>query len=194
MYPNKASVEQDLRSNNSVAGFVTEEHDEIGNSKHVMHVVCRLPGKRFKRRTLFFEERSNEHFHGMWHAKLKLQSPEDSKEISSFAEDVESIAEFAAVAMPIKCTRMDSHKSKLKCCVIANWWKVRTKTGRFQMPWLDGSLHTSGSSAKGGNSRSTFDATGNKRHFRRETKEEEERDSKRSRFVVIRNNQQTGIL
>ena len=81
MCPNEASVEQDLRSNNSVAGFVTEEHDEIGNSKHVMHVVCRLPGKRFKRRTLFFEERSNEYFHGMWHAKLKLQSPEDSKEI-----------------------------------------------------------------------------------------------------------------
>ena len=42
----------------------------------------------------------------------------DSKEISSFAEDVESIAKFAAVATPIKCTRMDSHKSK--CCVITN--------------------------------------------------------------------------
>lgn len=141
IYPSEVAVKEALSSTKPMAGMVvlTEDDESTGFE---FQIVFRKPKKLFGRFVLNFNDQKGIMFHGQWCADLSLGAELDTIEGLS---NVISMAKMAAVALPLKYVvdNRDKEGKGKKYCVVTNWWKVRMRNGRYNLPRLDHTLYKS---------------------------------------------------
>ena len=89
---------------------------------------------------LAFDDGKGEEHAALWYSPMKkadTQTPPPRRE-----NQLQQLAKMSAVAIPFRYAVGDgSHRSAAKYCVITNWWKERSRGGRYCFPTLDSSLY-----------------------------------------------------
>jgi len=153
VYGNRNKVNEAILSVKPLAGVIVVE-----NGQFEFQIIHRKPVKLFVRRKVRFDDNNGIMFHGMWCASLSIM--EEDIESNALSE-IQSEAKMGAVAIPLRYVLGNDHVNSNKFCVVTNWWKYRTRDGRYGLPTLDACLY----GAKDGGVTSNTTMTGSKRKF-----------------------------
>ncbi len=122
-----------------IPGIIVIEDTTVG-PVYSFYAVCRTPGRSFGWRKVDFNDDEGVFFFGYFCAPIQVGEVEEQGYPQS-VDAIQSIAQMAAVAIPLRYVLGEDHHDGLKYCVITNWWKERQDGGNYSMPTLDLSLY-----------------------------------------------------
>ena len=140
IFRNEEKLQAILESRKPIPGIVTMKKTDTGEKVHQMYIVLRLPGRSFGWQKVDFDDKNGVDFSGLHFADMQLGEV-DKTNCPQSLEGIQSIAQMAALAIPLRYVLGDDHADAYKFCVITNWWKERVQNGTFALPTLDWSLY-----------------------------------------------------
>ena len=145
IYRNKEAVEKALKGLKPVAGAVEViKNQDTGKTAFEFQIVYRKPVRQFARMKVPFIDDNGIQFYGMWCSQIDVDPNNiaESYPPTKNFKDIQAIAGFAAVAIPLRYVFGKNHQHSKKYYVTTNWWKERTRDGEYRLPVLDSSLYS----------------------------------------------------
>ena len=147
IYRNVEEADLAIQEGEPISGIVAHEDPGDESSPMQLYVAFRVKkgtnahtSVRFGWFKVAFDDRQGENRGGVWYAPIRRALATAKPPLSE--EELGEVSKMAAVAVPLRygLGSMENPSSR-KYCVLTNWWKERTKDGKYQIPSLEPTMY-----------------------------------------------------